>query len=559
MATKNEKHLTRREFLDTSVKTTAALAMAASFPTMIQGCDTNTDADFDVLIKNGTVYDGSLNKPYVADIGIKKDKITAIGKLDQSAVRAIDATGKIITPGFIDVHTHCDITFQRSGIKRYLAYVLPSWKGNYSYLYQGVTTVVTGNCGYGYGDVNQWFDTVKSVGFGSNVYALVPHGSIRGSLFGKDQPQKLNRQQLEAMKNRVAEEMDKGAVGMSTGLEYAPGYLADTSELIELSKVVRSHGGVYTTHMRDESAKIHPDGEKGIIKSIKEAIEIGDKAEIPVQISHLKISQPINGTRAREILDLIEAARMKGLDITADQYPYEAGSTLLSYLLPNEMKTSTSVKDRYKTKAGQQEVIKVMDEVFKIYPPEKTMISMYDAKRAHEGKTLKEIAEIEGKSPSETYADMICEKQIPTAVYFFQDIEIVKELAPNDYVMTASDGWTVPKGYTKPHPRAYGTFPKKLKKFALDEQLMGFLEVIRSMTSLPAEKFNMKGRGKIEEGYFADIAVLDQHRITDRATYEDPHQYSEGVMYLLVNGVLSIDSGQATGVRGGKAIRQTAS
>jgi N-acyl-D-aspartate/D-glutamate deacylase len=200
-----------------------------------------------------------------------------------------------------------------------------------------------------------------------------------------------------------------------------------------------------------------------------------------------------------------------------------------------------------------------MNGVFKIYPPEKTMISMYEAKSDYEGKTLKDIAEMEGRSPPESFADMMCEKSIPTAVYFFQDMEIVKQLAPNDYVMTASDGWTVPRGYTKPHPRTYGTFPRKLKKFVLDEKLMGFSEAIRSMTSLPAEKFNMKGRGKIEEGFFADIAVLDQNRITDRATFEDPHQYGQGVVYLLVNGVLSIDSSRATGERGGKALRRATS
>ena len=276
---------------------------------------------------------------------------------------------------------------------------MPSWKGNHNYLYQGVTTVVTGNCGYGYADTDQWFDRVKSVGFGTNVYTLVPHGRIREALFGKDQPGKLNQRQLAAMKNRIAAEMEKGAIGMSTGLEYAPGYMADTSELIELSKVVRHHGGINTTHMRDESGKLYPDGDKGIIKSIHEAVKIAQEAEIPVQISHLKISAPINGTRPREVLDVIESARLKGLDITADQYPYAAGSTLISHLLPNDMKTSTSVKEKYKTKAGRREIITVMNEVFKIYPPEKTLIAMYDGKSDYEGKTVKEIAETEGQDP----------------------------------------------------------------------------------------------------------------------------------------------------------------
>jgi N-acyl-D-amino-acid deacylase len=555
MTTEKEKNITRREFLDKSVKTTAAVAMTGSLFTLTPGCGRTSDTDYDLLIKNGTVYDGTLNKPYTADIGIREDKIIAIGKLTQKAVKTIDATGKMVTPGFIDVHTHCDLTFERGGIKRFLAYAMPSWKGNHNYQYQGVTTVVTGNCGYGYTDMDQWFDMVESVGFGTNVYTLVPHGMIREALFGKDQPQKLSLQQLESMKSRVSEEMEKGAIGMSTGLEYAPGYLAKTSELIELSKVVRQHGGIFTTHMRDESGKIYPDGDKGIFKSVKETIKIGREAEIPVQISHLKISAPINETRAREVLDLIENARYKGLDITADQYPYAAGFTMLSHLLPNEMKTSTSVKDKYKTKAGQQEIITAMADVFKLFPPEKTMIAVYEGNSDYEGKTIKEIAEIEGRSASESYADMVCEEKLPAAIYFFQDMNIVKDLTPYDYVMTASDGWTVPKGMTKPHPRVYGTFPRKLKKFVLDEKLMGLPAAIRSMTSLPAEKFKMKGRGKIEKGYFADIAVLDQNSITDRATYTDPHQYGEGVVHLIVNGVVSIENSRTTKERGGRAIR----
>ena len=557
MNMEKEKQLTRREFLDKSVKTSAALTLAGSFPTLVSGCSTNSQADVDVLIKNGMIYDGTLKKPYVADIGIKGDKISAIGKLSSKAAKTIDATGRIVTPGFIDVHTHCDLTFQRSGRRRYFAYVMPSWKGNHNYLYQGVTTVVTGNCGYGYVGVNQWLDMVDAVGFGTNVYALIPHGGIREALFGMNQPGKLNQQQLTAMKNKVAEEMEKGAVGMSTGLEYAPGLLSDTAELIELSKVVRNHGGIYTTHMRDESAKIYPDGEKGIFKSIKEAVAIARDAQIPVQISHLKISSPINDTRSRKVLDLIEAARLEGLDVTADQYPYAAGSTLLSHLLPNDMKTSISIKEKYKTKAGRKEVIAVMNNVLNLYPPEKTMIAWYEEKREYEGKTLKEIAEMEGRTPAESYTDMVCEKKLPTAVYFFQDMNIVKELSTADYVMTASDGWTAPKGMGKPHPRVNGTFPRKLRRFVMDEKLMDLSTAIRSMTSLPAEKFNMKGRGKIEKGFVADIAVLDPQRIIDRATYTDPHQYAEGVVHLLVNGVLSIENKQITGDRGGRAVRLT--
>jgi N-acyl-D-aspartate/D-glutamate deacylase len=187
-----------------------------------------TQQSFDIVIKGGTIYDGTLTKPYAADIGIQNDKIAAIGELSGKTKKTIDARGLAVMPGLIDVHTHCDLTFKKMGLKRYLAYVMPTWKGNYNYLYQGVTTVVTGNCGYGYSDTEHWHDIINSVKFGTNVYQLVPHGMIREELFGSNQPGELNAKQLDALKMRVAEEMEKGAIGMSTGLAYAPGYLAST-------------------------------------------------------------------------------------------------------------------------------------------------------------------------------------------------------------------------------------------------------------------------------------------------------------------------------------------
>ncbi|MBW2366026.1 MAG: amidohydrolase family protein, partial [Deltaproteobacteria bacterium] len=246
-----------------------------------------------------------------------------------------------------------------------------------------------------------------------------------------------------------------------------------------------------------------------------------------VEISHLKIAAPIDNTRASQLLRLIEKARKEGLDLFADQYPYAAGSTYLSILLPDEFKTSVGVKDTYKTKEGRTQIKKAIEEVFSYMGPEKTLITMYSEKESYEGKTVKDIAEIEGRNPSDSFVDMVCEDTAPMAVFFSQDINIVKALMPKEYIITASDGWTVPKDMTKPHPRVYGTFPKKLRKFVLDEKLMDLPMAIRSMTSMPAEKFNMKGRGKIAKDNYADIAMIDINTITDHATYKDPHQYSE--------------------------------
>jgi len=549
-----DEKLTRKTFLEKTGKAAAVLAVAGSVP-LVTGCK-KSEAEFDIIIKGGTVYDGTFAKPKVIDIGIKGDTITALGELTGTADAIIDAKGLIVTPGFIDVHTHCDLTFKRTGWQRHLARFMPSWKGNYNYLYQGVTTVVTGNCGYGYTDLNEWFGIADSIDFGTNVYHLAPHGIIREELFGEKQPRDLSAAQLDQFKKKVAEEMEKGCIGFSTGLEYAPGLYSTTAELIELAKVVQKYDGLYATHMRDESGKIYDDGEFGIIKSIKEAIEIGRQAGIPVEISHLKISAPLNNANPESMLELIEQARREGLEVTADQYPYAAGSTQVTFLLPNEFKTSIGVKDEYKTKEGRVKMKEAIEKVFETLKPEKTLITMYPEREELEGKTIKEIADSEGKKPSEVFVEMAVEDQAPMAVFFFQDINVVRALMPRDYILTASDGWTVPKDMTKPHPRVYGTFPKKIRQFVLEEKLMSLTGAIRSMTSLPAEKFRMKGRGRIAEGNFADIAVINLETITDHATFTDPHQYSEGVEYLLVNGVLSIDKGKATGDRGGRPIRR---
>jgi N-acyl-D-aspartate/D-glutamate deacylase len=556
---REKTELGRRDFIKGTAVTVASISIAGGVSTIIGGCAKGgSDAEFDIVIKGGTIYDGTMAEPYVADLGIKGDKIIAIGDIFGSAGRVIDATGHIVTPGFIDIHTHCDLTFKRLGFKKNLAYILPSFKGNYNYVSQGVTTVVTGNCGYGYTDVDYWMGLVKKVGFGTNVYHLVPHGIIREELFGENQPGELTKDQLDAMKKRVAEAMEMGALGMSTGLEYAPGFHSTTEELIELCKVVREHGGIYTTHMRDESGKIYDSGEFGVVESIREAVRIGEEAEIPVEISHLKAAAPLNDIRAEKILKEIERARSRGLDVTADQYPYAAGSTDITILIPNEFKYTEGVKEEYKTAEGRKEIKKAINEVFAYSGPDKTLITMmFEGDESYEGKTLAEIAEAEGKDPADLYVELVCDMKAPMGVFFQQSEEIVRDLMPHDYVITISDGWTIPKGMTKPHPRLYGTFPRKLGRYVREDKLMDLKSAVRSMTSLPAEKFGLKGRGKIEIGAFADLVVIDANNVIDNATYLDPHQYSSGILYSTVNGVLAVDGGVLTGDRGGRGLRRS--
>lgn len=507
-----------------------------------------------MIIKGGTIYDGTLAKPRIVDIGISGDRIAAIGSNLGKAAKIIDATGFIVTPGFIDVHNHGDHTFQMIG-KDVIAVAskTPSLVGNHSYAYQGVTTIVTGNCGLGYTNADEFYDILTKVKFGSNVYHLAPHGAIRQELFGYNQPQKLTQQQLEAMKKRVAEEMEKGAVGLANGLEYAPGSLTDTEELIELAKVVKKYDGVYVSHIRDLTGNIYKDGRIGIIEALKEAVEIGKKANIPVQISHIQIDEPINNMKATPIIELILKARSEGLDITADAYPYDAGSSWITMLTPAKYKTNKGIKEEYKNAKGRAELKKAVEETFKYLGPEKVLIIIYPERPHYEGKTIEEIAQMEKKTPSELYVDMVCSNDAPQAIMNDQDMRIVKDfLMRNDFVFVGSDGWTTVKDFGKPHPRCYGAYPRMIKKFVLDEKAMDLSAVIRAMTSMPAEKFRMKERGRLAEGYFADIAVIDLQNLGDHATYKNPHQYSTGVEYLFVNGVLTIEKGAATNERGGR-------
>ncbi len=551
-----DSKVSRRDILKSGAQAAGALVLSGALPAFMTSCSRPGKGVYDILIKGGLVCDGSTALLRRADIGIRQDRIIDIGMLSGSAARVIDAGHCIVTPGFIDVHTHCDETFKLSGIQRYLAYVLPSWKGNYNYLYQGVTTVVTGNCGSGYAHIDPWYAMLDSIGFGTNVYHLIPHGVVREELFGNDQPRQLSSKQLAMMKDRIAAEMEKGTVGMSTGLMYFPGFLTPTEEIIELCKVVRKHGGIYTSHIRDESGSRLPDGSIAVLASVKEALAIGERAEIPVEISHLKICAPFRDVNVEQILELIEKARLRGLEVHADQYPYEASSCEIPALLPNKFIGKGGLKDAYKTQAGRKEVQQAIEVIFSYLPPEKIYISMYKEQKAYEGKNLAEIAHREGVTPSDVYVRMACSDELPLGVYFEMRIDDVKKIMARDYILTGSDGWTVPKGFTKPHPRVYGTFPRKIRKYVLEEKVLSLPAAIRSMTSLPAEKFRIQARGKIDKGYYADIAVIDLEEITDRATYFDPHQYAQGIKYLVVNGVLAIDAGKATGERAGRTLRR---
>ncbi|MFH0887771.1 MAG: amidohydrolase family protein [Planctomycetota bacterium] len=513
---------------------------------------------FDTLITGGIIYDGTTKDPYVSDIGIIADKIAAIGDLSNAtAKKVINAKGLIITPGFIDVHNHSDLVFLFSGDKGSRALATPAWNGNYNYLTQGVTTIVTGLCGGGYADTNQWLDIVDLIKYGTNVYHLIPYGMLRMELFGQDQPRALTAQQIDVLKKRVEKEMQNGAIGVSVGLEYAPDCFTTTDELVEIAKTVNKYGGIYDSHIRDNTGAIRPDSQPGVLTAIKETIEVGRRAKIPVHISHIQLNLPWNDVQAKQMYGLIEQARRDGIDITADQHPYEAGFAILSYRLPDEFKTATGVKDKYKTPEGRALMEKAIGEVFVFLSPDKITITNCPANEKYENMTIKDIAVMENKDPARAYVDLVCMDMAPYALFFEISDKVNRENMPHDYVFTASDGYTVFEGFKSPHPRFLGCFPRKIRKYALEEKLLSLNDAIRSMTSLPAEKFKMKRRGRITPGNYADIAVIDLKNFTDCSTYQDRDRPSEGVIYLLVNGALSIENGKTTGQSGGRALKRT--
>lgn len=564
MSQLKDKRVTRREFIIKSAKATAAASLAASSIGPLSGCARIrlSGPKNEVLIKNGTVYDGTLADPITADIYIQGERIVKIGKMpEMKNCRVIDASGLDVIPGFIDIHTHSDLTFKKLGMKRFAAYGMPSLKGNHCYLNQGVTTIVTGNCGYGYTDTAQWLDIVNSLGFGSNVFHLVPHGDMRVELFGKNQPHRLTQKQLEIMKQRLTEEMEKGAIGFSSGLEYAPGLFTPTDELIEMNKVVSRYNRIYATHIRDLTAKTYHDGRSGIEVTLDEAIETARLTGVGLQISHLLIKAPLNNSHKDRIIDIvldrIDKARQDGIAVAADQFPYPAGQTLLSSRLPVEFKDTEGVKKEFRTKDGMKRVREAIEQRFAINGPENVLIAMCPRHSDYEGRTIQEISEIEGISPSEVYIELVSGEKSPVAIFSDQDINNVNKIMARSDIVTASDAFTIPRNMYKMHPAGYGTFPRRYRQCVTERKEMSPSAAIRTMTSLPAEAFNMKQRGKIAEGYYADIAVIDLQNFRDKATFHDPHQYAEGVVHLFINGVQAMANGKATGNRGGKGLKST--
>jgi N-acyl-D-aspartate/D-glutamate deacylase len=496
----------------------------------------------DVVLTGGTLHDGTGAPGRAGDLAIRGDRIVAVGSFAVAGKpRRIDATGLVLAPGFIDLHTHSDLPLQRK-----------KTRGNLCYLHQGVTTVVTGNCGFGPVDVAAYFRTLEKGGIGSNVVHLVPHNAVRSQVM-KNANRAPSAEELRRMEALVAEATKAGAWGFSSGLIYTPGTYARTDELIALARVAAAHGGLYASHIRDEGA--------GVLSALDEALRIGRAAGLPVHVSHLKASGRSAWGKSGDIVALIAAARRAGQVVTADQYPYVASSTsLAATLIPARFREGTA-QDFQNRLSDPKTGLRIRQAVAERVKARGDGASVRIARCAWrpdwQGMDLAAIARQEKKPAADVVLDIESHGGAGV-VNFGMSEEDVRVIMKQPFVATASDGASmVPDAGTVPHPRSYGTFPRKVGYYALAEGVITVEHALRSASGLPADVLGLPLRGYLRRGYFADVVVFDPKTFRDRATFDRPHQYATGVRYLFVNGTLAIDEGKPTGALAGRVLRKS--
>lgn len=509
-------------------------------------------AEVDLLIENAMVVDGTGNPWFFSDVAISEGHIIAVGaNLDIEAEHSIDANGRVLAPGFIDVHTHVETSSRREGLAG-----IPRAD---NYMLDGVTTIVTGNCGTSEIDIPAWQSGLQ--GLGINVATLVGHNSVRKAVMGADNraPTPDEMQDMQALVDKA---MLDGAVGLSTGLLYVPGTYADTEEVIGLAEIASKHGGVYASHIREQGAKLHD--------SISEAVRIGREANMPVQISHFKVKGRTRWGTIGSALELVESYRRDGVDVVIDAYPYERASTSLGVTLPrwavsgNAVDIAARISDK-KTRSRIVAGMKSMLEDGGYADYSFATVAQYRPQPSYDGRTITEINKLLERSPTidneiETILEMMVDggaagySQGASMVYHYMSNEDVDTIFRYANTAVASDGTIMAFGRGQPHPRSYGTNARILADFVRERRVLTLEDAVRRMTSLPARTFSFYDRGIIRPGFVADLVIFDLERVADKATYEDPHQYSDGFDVVIVNGAIAAFDGEPTDVRAGQFI-----
>ncbi len=523
----------------------------------------------DILIKNAAVVDGSGSPGFKADLEVREDKITAIGELGKcEAHRVIDASGLIVTPGFVDMHSHADFR-------------LPICPEAGSLVHQGITTVVVGQCGMSPAPLldstrkkvtdylssamtplpwDQWssfgdyLSYLTDMGIALNIVPLVGQGMVRAAVMGysSDRP---DNGRLKDMRKLVAKALEEGAAGVSTGLIYPPGSYANTEEIISVCRPVAECKGLYSSHIRGEGDTL--------LEAVGEAVRIGRTLGCPVQISHFKAGKKKNWDKASKALELIDSALEEGLDVAADMYPYQAGCTFLHAMLPEWAQEGgkADILSRLKETGLRVKMEEDMETKGFFYPVswEKILISNSPRKREYQGHYVAELAAGAGKTPYQWFFDTLIETEmeIDMIIFLISEDNIRMQLT-HPAVMIGTDGsaYTPGSRHSKglPHPRNYGAFPRVLGRYVREQKVLTLEEAVWKMTGRPAGRLGWKDRGLIREGYRADLVILDPETVKDEATYTDPHRYPTGIFHVMVNGRLVVQDGRQTDARPGTVL-----
>lgn len=499
-------------------------------------------ATYDLVIRHGRVVDGAGNPAFFANVAVKDGRIAAMGRVAGEAQAEIDASGLIVAPGFIDVHTHADEVAEMPRAENFVR--------------MGVTTLVAGNCGASRLDVAKFFRDLEQTNLAVNVATLVGHNNVRRKAMGGNFDRPPTAEELARMKALVEQAMKDGAVGLSTGLIYQPGVFAGTDEILELAKSLAAYDGIYTSHMRHEDTRIY--------EALDEVFRVAREAGVRAEVSHIKLAGPSAWGQANRVLAYIEKARAGGLDITQDQYAYTASSTGISQLIPDNALEGGRDKLAERLADPEQKAKIVAQMIQSLHRKGRddfsyTVIASYRHDKSLNGLNIVEAAKARRGSDSlDDQVEMILEIQKnggASGVFHGMSEDDLQTFMRHPNTMIACDSGLRKLGEGVPHPRGYGNNARVLARYVRELKVLRLEDAIRKMTSLPASTFRFKGRGQLREGNWADIVVFDAEKVQDTATYKDPHHYPAGIPYVMVNGTLVLKNGQDTGAKAGQALR----